>query len=96
MPGIIRISDMSSIDPCFAPPHAPIVGSSNVFVDGIPAVRVGDKYALHSCPGSPPHLSTAAKGSSTVFVNGMPVHRIGDKISCGSTAMNGSTDVSAG
>jgi len=96
MPGIIRIGDMSSSDPCGAPPHPPVAGSSNVFVNGIPAVRVGDPYDSHSCPASPPHSSAAASGSATVFVNGIPVHRIGDSISCGSTASNGSADVSAG
>jgi uncharacterized Zn-binding protein involved in type VI secretion len=96
MPGIVRIGDNSTSDPCGAPPHPPTAGSGNVFVNGIPAVRVGDPYAPHPCPASPPHGSSASKGSGTVFVNKIPVHRIGDDISCGSKGNSGSGDVIAG
>ncbi len=87
---------MSTPDPCGAPPHPPIVGSGNVFINGIPAVRVGDAYAPHACPASPPHGSVAASGSGSVFVNGIPVHRIADDVSCGSKGLNGSANVFAG
>ena len=46
-----------------------ITGSSNVFVNGVPAVRVGD---VTGCGDQ------AAGGSSNVLVNGRPVHRKGD------------------
>ena len=96
MPGIVRVGDNSTGDPCGAPPRATSAGSGDVFVNGIPAVRVGDPYELHACPASPPHESAASAGSGTVFVNGIPVHRIGDAIGCGSTAAVGSGDVNAG
>lgn len=96
MPPITRIGDLSSGDPCGAPSHPPIVGSPNVFVEKIPAVRVGDQYADHACPASSSHSSSASSGSSTVFVNGKPVHRIGDSVSCGSTSSKGAGTVSAG
>ena len=44
-------------------------GSSNVFVNGQPAVTVGNKTV---CGDS------AVSGSPTVFINGKAVHRIGD------------------
>lgn len=96
MPGIVRIGDVSTSDPCGAGPHPPVAGSGNVLVNGIPAVRVGDAYASHACPSSPPHGSVAASGSGTVLVNGIPVHRIGDDISCGSKGNSGSGNVIAG
>lgn len=70
-----------------------IQGSPNVFVDGAPAVRIGDAVAGHG-PG--PHAGPVmAQGSSTVFVNGIPVSRAGDAASCGHPA-SGSGDVFAG
>jgi uncharacterized Zn-binding protein involved in type VI secretion len=96
MPGIIRVGDDSTSDPCGAGPRPPIEGSPDVFTNGMPTVRVGDMYAGHSCPLSPPHDSPASSGSSTVFVNGIPVHRLGDDIDCGSKGDNASEDVFAG
>lgn len=70
-----------------------IQGSSNVFVNGKPAVRKGDSVAGH---GKPPHSGPVMVGhSSTVFVNGIGVCRAGDTASCGHPA-SGSPNVSAG
>ena len=96
MSGLIRVGDLSTSDPCGAPPHAPTSGSSDVIINGLSAVRVGDPYEDHACPGDSPHPSTATGGSSTVFINGKAAHRIGDSISCGSTASNGSSNVNVG
>jgi uncharacterized Zn-binding protein involved in type VI secretion len=68
-------------------------GSPNVFVNGAPAVRVGDPVSGHG-PG--PHSSPVmASGSSSVIVNGIPVCRTGDAATCGHAA-TGSPDVFAG
>ena len=86
MPGIVR----KGVD---AAGGTLIQGSSNVFIDGAPAVRIGDAVAGH---GRAPHSSPVmAQGSSTVFVNGIPVCRAGDAATCGHTA-SGSGDVFAG
>ena len=46
-----------------------ITGSSNVFVDGVSAARVGDPVQGH---GNGEHAGPVlATGSSTVFVNGI-------------------------
>lgn len=96
MPGVARLGDMSTGDPCGAPPRPNAAASPNVFVNNIPAHRLGDAWSPHACPGSPPHGATTVSGSSTVFVNNIPVARIGDAISCGSTIATGSADVIAG
>ena len=62
---------------------------------GHPAVRVGDRYPVHSC-GDSSHDGAAAKGSPTVIVEGVSVHRIGDAISCGDISASGSPNVIAG
>ena len=74
MPGIVRIFVDSHVghssrtpNPFHRTPY--VIGSSNVFVNGLPAVRIGD---VTGC-GDP-----AIGGSSNVFVNGVPVHRRGD------------------
>lgn len=98
MPAVSRIGDISTIDPspCAAPPRPLIEGSTNVFVNGIPASRLGDAYEEHLCIGaSSPHTAFASQGSPTVYVNGLPVHRLTDAISCGSTSDMGSPNVFA-
>ncbi len=97
MTAVIRKGvDLSTSDPCGAPPRVASSGSLNVFVNGYGVVRVGDTYEPHSCPDSSPHIGIADGGSSSVFVNGFGVHRNGDLISCGSFGSNGSPDVLVG
>ena len=95
MPAVTRIGDLSTGDPCGAPPRPAAQGSSNVYANSIPVVRVGDNYQPHACPRSSPHTTPASSGSPTVFVNGKAVHRIGDSISCDSKSAQGSPDVFA-
>jgi len=94
--GVIRDGDVSTADPCGAPPRASAEFSSNVLANGKGIVRIGDKYIPHPCPLSPPHVGVATGGSSTVLVNGKGAHRIGDAISCGSTGNSGSSNVLIG
>ena len=69
-------------------------GSPDVFINGAPAVRIGDTVASH---GQDAHSdATMAQGSSTVFVNGIPICRAGDAATCGDVGESGSSDTFAG
>ena len=92
---IVLKGDNCSGHGCF-PPRASLEGSPDVFVESKGVVRVGDSWAIHSCPKIPPHAGTQAEGSETVFINGKGIAREGDSISCGSKAMGGSRSVFAG
>ncbi len=97
MKPIIRVGIDYSLGHCW-PPAPAVQGSPNVFIGGIPVVRVGDLYPTHpgSCGAAGPHpMGIAATGSETVFINGKPLHRQGDLISCGDIANFGSKDVLA-
>lgn len=91
---VVRVSDTCSGHGCFGSRMA-VVGSPNVFANGIPLHRVGDVWETHCC-GPVCHSGVAATGSSTVFVNGVPVCRVGDAVDCGSTMIIGSPNVMAG
>ena len=93
MPSVTRLGDMASGHGCW-PEHPSIEASPNVFVNGIPVVRVGDAYQPHTCETT--HGGNLAAGSSSVFVNGMAIGRVGDPVSCGSTVIEGSPNVFAG
>ena len=68
-----------------------IEGSTNVFVNNAPIVRVGDRVAPH-----PGHSNVVMVGhSSTVYANDKPVCRQNDVASCLHLA-TGSSDVFAG
>ena len=95
MPSVSRKGDLCSGHSCF-PPRKSIEGSDNVFINGIPAHRLDDKWEQHGCGTCSPHDGVLAKGSSTVFVNGKPLARVGDDVSCGSKVAEGSSDVFAG
>ena len=90
---VARLGD-SSAGHCFSP-RGNISGSGNVFINGIAAHRVGDKWPTHTC-GNSSHASTTSQGSSTVFVNGVALARVGDKLDCGDTISQGSSSVFAG
>lgn len=92
--GVARVGDLCTGHGCF-PPRAAISGSPNVFVNGIPVVRVDDSWANHTC-GNNTHGGTTVTGSSFFFVNGKAVARIGDSISCGSVVAAGSGNVFIG
>lgn len=95
MPPAHRLGDIGSGHGCHFPPTPAIVGSPNVFVNGMPAMRVGDAYLPHPCPACPipPHPRALAQGSPSVFVNSIPAGRVGDAIGCGGSAATGSPNV---
>lgn len=66
-------------------------GSPDVFIDGVPAARVGDPLEPHDKPNNPKHGRTIATGSSTVFINGKPASLTGGKISCGGVTIGNGT-----
>ena len=84
MPGQGRLGDKSNVSAdahgCPACPHPgvgpAIIGSPDVNVNKLPALRVDDKGIHAACCG--PNTWTAAKGSGTVFINGKAAHRMGD------------------
>lgn len=95
MPAQTRVGDANTgHDAC--PPTTLTSGSPNVFINGIPAGRVGDPYAPHGCIVHPSHVGTISSGSGTVFINGIPAGRIGDSVSCGGSVAVGSPNVFVG
>jgi uncharacterized Zn-binding protein involved in type VI secretion len=75
-----------------------MVGSPDVFVNGIPWSRQGDINAPHLLPCGPVccvHVAPIAVGSGTVFVNGKGAGRVGDTISACTEVSVGSPDVFA-
>lgn len=95
MPGIVRVG----MDTCSGHdgfnPRPPIAGSPTVFCNGLPVVRVGDLWSLHSNIRTV-HDGAASAGSGTVFCDGLPVVRQLDPLTCGSTAITGSLDTFCG
>lgn len=73
-----------------------IAGSTDVFIDGLPALRVGDAGVHAACCG--PNTWTAIQGSATVLINSRGAHRQGDQAHhCGGVGVliSGSTSVIA-
>lgn len=68
-------------------------GSSNVFVNGKNAVRIGDRVENHG--KSPHNAAKMIQGSSTVFCNGKPICFTGCISSC-SHKTTGSSNVLVG
>jgi len=91
---VVRLGDICTGHGCY-PARANISASSDVFVNGLGAHRVGDSWAVHCC-GTPCHGSIQASGSGSVFVNGKAVARVGDSIACGSSNATGSSNVFIG
>jgi uncharacterized Zn-binding protein involved in type VI secretion len=60
--------------PCTGPA---IAGSTDCFVNKLPALRVNDPGIHAACCG--PNMWTAMTGSGTVFINGKKAHRQGDR-----------------
>jgi uncharacterized Zn-binding protein involved in type VI secretion len=73
-------------------------GSPDVYLDGRPVARVGDRATSHLKPGSPckSHTPPIVRGSSTVFVNGRQIARIGDPLAACTTIAEGSPNMFAG
>jgi uncharacterized Zn-binding protein involved in type VI secretion len=103
MPAVARKDGKDSVaspdgsgDGCgFPSTQATDQGSSNVFINGIGAVRQGDAMRTHSGPGCIPHSPTLSSFSSSVFVNGRGIGRKDDVYS-GHRITSGSDDVFAG
>lgn len=105
MPGQCRLGDISDVPVdahgCPACPHPAkgpaIIGSPDVSVNKMPAIRVDDTGIHMACCG--PNTWTATKGSATVMINNKAAHRIGDMDRhCGGIGQmsNGSTNVIVG
>lgn len=95
MPAITRLGDSCTGHGAW-PARQNIQGSPDVFINGIPAHRVGDSWATHCNPVMSCHVSVLAAGSGSVFVNGKALGRIGDPVACGSSVATGSGNVFAG
>lgn len=55
-------------------------GSGDVFVNNLPAARLGDATTGHTLPGHTFYApTTISTGSGSVFVNNMPLARLTDK-----------------
>lgn len=78
------------------PPTGLAIASTNVFINGKGAGRIGDSYILHGCAEHPPHSGVISSGSATVFINGKAAGRVGDAVSCGGSVAIGSPDVFVG
>ena len=84
MPPQGRLGDKSFVPAddhgCVACPHPctgpAIIGSPNVNVNSMPALRVDDTGIHMACCG--PNTWTATAGSGTVFINNKAAHRLGD------------------
>lgn len=94
MPGVARQGDLCSGHGGFGP-RAAVEGSADVFIDGLPAHRQGDAWAVH-CDSDSCHASVMAAGSGNVLVNGLPLARVGDPVACGSVVATGSGTVFTG
>ena len=84
MPGVTRDDGTDTVGGGFI-----VEGSPNVFVEGKPAVRVGDRVAGHGRGGH--GNATMMEGSGNVFVNGISVCREGDRATCGHPATGSSS-----
>ncbi len=79
-----RLGDFSKVSAdahgCPACPHTclgpAIIGSPDVFVNSLPALRVDDIGVHAACCG--PNMWLAKSGSATVFINSKPAHRKDD------------------
>ena len=91
---VVRSSDLCTGHGC-SPPRTSMSSSGKFFADGLPAVRVGDTWAVHGCKTNPPHIGTQSTGASKVFADGRPVALVGCAINCGSFNAQGSTSVFA-
>jgi uncharacterized Zn-binding protein involved in type VI secretion len=98
-----RLGDRSQAAPhphgCPACPHPSmgpaIMGSHNVFVNNMPALRVGDPGVAAACCGS--NTWQAHTGTPSVIINGRRAHRMNDQtLHCGGfpgKLIEGSPDV---
>jgi uncharacterized Zn-binding protein involved in type VI secretion len=86
----VKVGDIGTEHDGFHPTKV-TAGSGDVFIDGVPAARVGDPLEPHDKPKNPPHGRVIATGSSTVFINGRPAGITGGAISCGGVTIGSGT-----
>ena len=91
MPGAARLGDSCTGHGWF-PSRVNVEGSPDVYINGIPAHRQGDGWAVHCC-GKSWHGSSLAAGAARVYVNGKQLGYIGAPVACGSSVSSGSSDV---
>ena len=70
-------------------------GSSDVFIEGIGVVRIGDPMISHPAPvcGCAPHAPPLSVASAYVFANGRRIGRIGDLYGGGHVISSGASTV---
>jgi len=83
---------------CGLPVAAAITSSSNVFINGKPTLRAGDKVAPYVCSSCTAISvgSSIVEGASSIFINGMPLALTNAKTDDGSVILTGSSNVFAG
>lgn len=71
---------------CFHRNEGILQGSCNVFVEGLPAQKVGDEVMFTTCQ----HMGRGIvdEGSGTVYVNGAAAARVKDGVRCQNTMCN--------
>src|SRR5215468_5238119 len=105
MPGAGRLGDLASVSGdahgCPACPHScvgpAILGSPNVNINNLPALRIQDVGIHAACCG--PNMWVAMRGAPTVFINGRAAYRLNDPSKhCGTVGrlVQGSADVIIG
>ncbi|MDH5546859.1 MAG: hypothetical protein OEZ43_14800 [Gammaproteobacteria bacterium] len=91
-------ADVHGCPACAHPVTGPaVVGSADVLINNMPALRVGDKGIHAACCGSNTWQTTA--GSGSVLINNLGAVRLGDSTQhCGGAGnvIDGSTDVLIG
>ncbi len=105
MPNQGRVTDLAFVPAdahgCPACPHPctgpAMMGSPNVNVNGLSALRIGDPGIHAACCG--PNMWVAAMGSGTVYINNIAAHRLFDlTVHCGGVGalITGSSNVIVG
>lgn len=101
-----RVGDLSCghmIGMFYFPPVPLTEGSSDTFVGGLPACRIGDSALMHYAMigGVVPfpwfkHTAKALTGSMTTLIDGKPAFRVGDSYDCGDIQCQGYTQTLGG
>ena len=91
-----RLGDLSTNDPCGAPPRPSSTASPDVLCNMIPVHRLTDAWVPHNCPGAGPHGAVTSLVPTTVLVNMKYKSIIGSGISCGSKIATGSGNILVG
>lgn len=100
MNGVDTVASPDGSGNCCGSPSTQMTnqGSSDVMINGIGVVRLGDAMNVHPYAGPccNPHSPILTSGSSTVFVNGKPIGRKGDPYGGDHIISSGSSTVFCG